>query len=217
MMMPRLQKWGSFFLPRKQNLSLSFSRAQNTQPRVCEKNFFIPLYENEEASLWPLSSSSSSSSSKERVWESTSFIITLFCKNTLFFSLPFAWKNEAFCPCFFVLFFHSFFFVESSRFGSSFSPPALTEWMLFSKREDEKVDRHPTPSSLFDCFCGKTLFFRFVLLNHTITFPYSLFFFFLWRRTCVTQREFLKVVWNAESLRKVLFFLSFFLSELYTS
>ena len=42
--------------------------------------------------------------------------------------------------------------------------------MLFSKREDEKVDRHPTPSSLFDCFCGKTLFFRFVLLNHTNNF-----------------------------------------------
>ena len=176
MMMPRLQKWGSFFLPRKQNLSLSFSRAQNTQPRVCEKNFFIPLYENEEASLWPLSSSSSSS--KERVWESTSCIILSFVRIRCFSLFLFAWKNEAFCPCFFVLFFHSFFFVESSRFGSSFSPPALTEWMLFSKREDEKVESTPpTPSSLFDCFCGKTLFFRFVLLNHTITFPYSLFFF----------------------------------------
>ena len=145
MMMPRLQKWGSFFLPRKQNLSLSFSRAQNTQPRVCEKNFFIPLYENEEASLWPLSSSSSS---KERVWESTSCIILSFVR--IRFSLfLFAWKNEAFCPCFFVLFFHSFLFVESSRFGGSFSPPALTEWCFFQKREDEKVDRHPTPSSLF--------------------------------------------------------------------
>ena len=43
--------------------------------------------------------------------------------------------------------------------------------MLFSKREDEKVESTPpTPSSLFDCFCGKTLFFRFVLLNHTNNF-----------------------------------------------
>ena len=40
-----------FSTTKAKSLSLSFSRAQNTQPRVCEKNFFIPLYENEEASL----------------------------------------------------------------------------------------------------------------------------------------------------------------------
>ena len=34
MMMPRLQKWGSFFLPRKQNLSLSLSLEHKTPNRA---------------------------------------------------------------------------------------------------------------------------------------------------------------------------------------
>lgn len=161
MMMPRLQKWGSFFLPRKQkSLSLSFSRAQNTQPRVCEKNFFIPLYENEEASLWPLSSSS-----KERVWESTRFILLSFVRIQVVFLSPlFAWKNEAFCLCAFSSsFFHSFFFVESSRFGS-FSPPALHK-SFFQNERTKKSTRHPQhPLLSLRLFSwGKTLFFRFVL------------------------------------------------------
>ena len=174
--MPRLQKWGSFFLPRKQkSLSLSFSRAQNTQPRAYARRTSLFRFTRMKKPLSDLSLLLRKSAF-ERVYK---FYSTLFCKNTSCFSLfPFAWKNEAFCPrAFSSSFFNSFFFVESSRFGSSFSPPAaLTEWMLFSKREDEKVESTPpTPSSLFDCFCGKTLFFRFVLLNHTITFPYSLY------------------------------------------
>ena len=156
MMMPRLQKSGSFFLPRKQkSLSLSFSRAQNPQPRVREKNFFIPLYENEEASLWPLSSSS-----KERVWESTSCSILSFVRiHTLFFSLSVCLEKWSFLSVLFrVLFFHSFFFVERSRFGGgSFSPPASFDWIMnaFFKNERTKKSTPPTtPSSLF----AKTVF-----------------------------------------------------------
>ena len=97
-------------------------------------------------------------------------LLLSFVRIRCFSLFLFAWKNEAFCPCFFVLFFHSFFFVESSRFGSSFSPPALLNECFFQNERTKKSNRHPTPSSLFDCFCGKTLFFRFVLLNHTNNF-----------------------------------------------
>ena len=220
MMMPRLQKWGSFFLPRKQkSLSLFLSSTKHPTARMREELLYFALREWRSLSLWPLSSSSSSSS-KERVWESTSCIILSFVRIHVCFSLFLCLlgKSEAFS----VRAFSSSFFILSFSLrvlvlGALFLHQLCWMRCFFQKREDEKVDRHPTPSSLFDCFCGKTLFFRFVLLNHTIPFPYSLFFFFLWRRTCVTQREFLKVVWNAQSLRKVFFFLSFFLSELYTS
>ena len=52
MMMPRLQKWGSFFLPLKQNLSLSLSLEHKTPNRAREKNFFRD--ENEDLSLTSL-------------------------------------------------------------------------------------------------------------------------------------------------------------------
>ena len=139
MMMPRLQKWGSFFLPRKQNLSLSFSRAQNTQPRVCEKNFFIPRRE------WrPLSSSSSS---KERVWESTSFIITLFCKNTLFFSLSVCLEKWSFLSVLFRPLFSFFLFRREFSFWKLFFSTSF-DWMnAFFKTRGRKS--RSTPNTLF--------------------------------------------------------------------
>ena len=154
MMMPRLQKWGSFFLPRKQkSLSLSFSRAQNTQPRACARRTSLFRFTRMKKPLSDLSLLLRKSAF-ERVYK---FYYTLFCKNTSCFSLfPFAWKNEAFCLCAFSSsFFNSFFFVESSRFGSSFSPPALTG--LFSKREDEKVESTDTQHPLLSLtvFVGK--------------------------------------------------------------
>ena len=157
-MMPRLQKWGSFFLPRKQNLSLSLSLEHKTPNRAYARRTSLFRDENEDLSLLLLL--------RKSAFERAQVLLLLsFVRIRCFSLFLFAWKNEAFCPCFFVLFFHSFFFVESSRFGSSFSPPALNK-KLFSKREDEKVESTPpTPSSLFDCFCGKTLFFRFVLTH----------------------------------------------------
>ena len=136
--MPRLQKWGSFFLPRKQkSLSLSFSRAQNTQPRAYARRTSLFRFTRMKKPLSDLSLLLRKSAF-ERAQVVLSFV-RIRCFSLFLF---FAWKNEAFCLCAFSSsFFHSFFFVESSRFGS-FSPPALHK-SFFQNERTKKSTRHP--------------------------------------------------------------------------
>lgn len=159
MMMPRLQKWGSFFLPLKQNLSLSFSRAQNTQPRAREE--LLPRRE------WrPLSDLSllllllRKSAQRAQVLllscKNKSCCFSLFCLlGKMKLSLQ---KNCSFTVSGLVCFFVLFLILSFWEFVLALFLPAFLN-AFFNRREDEKVDRHPTPSSL-DC-CGKTLFFLF--------------------------------------------------------
>ena len=195
MMMPRLQKWGSFFLPRKQK-SLSLLSLEHKTPnraRVREELLYSALREWRSLSLTSLFFFE-----RARLREHK-FYYTLFCKNTLFFSLLCLLGkmklsvSVLFRPLFFILSFSSrvlvlALFLHQLRIKS-----------FFQNERTKKSTRHPQhPLLSLRLFSwGKTLFFRFVLPHpHKITFPYSLFFF-LWRRTRVTQREFLKVVWNA--------------------
>ena len=154
---------GELFSTTKAKVSLSLSLEHKTPNRAYARRTSLFRDENEDLSLLLLL--------RKSAFERAQVLLLLsFVRIRCFSLFLFAWKNEAFCPCFFVLFFHSFFFVESSRFGSSFSPPALLNECFFQNERTKKSNRHPTPSSLFDCFCGKTLFFRFVLLNHTNNF-----------------------------------------------
>ena len=154
---------GELFSTTKAKISLSLSLEHKTPNRAYARRTSLFRDENEDLSLLLLL--------RKSAFERAQVLLLLsFVRIRCFSLFLFAWKNEAFCPCFFVLFFHSFFFVESSRFGSSFSPPALLNECFFQNERTKKSNRHPTPSSLFDCFCGKTLFFRFVLLNHTNNF-----------------------------------------------
>ena len=175
MMMPRLQKWGSFFLPRKQkslSLFLSSTRKHPTA-RVREELLYSALRERRSLSLTSLFFFE-----RARLREFTSCIILSFVRIRCFSLFPFAWKNEAFfCLCFFVLFFHSFVFVESSRFWKLFFSTSF-DWMnAFFKTRGRKS--RSTPNTLFSLWLfswENTLFFRFVLTHpHKITFPYSLY------------------------------------------
>ena len=176
MMMPRLQKWGSFFLPRKQkSLSLSFSRAQNTQPRACARRTSLFRFTRMKKPLSDLSLLLRKSAF-ERVYK---FYYTLFCRRIQVVSLSSRLLGKmklssvcAFSSSFFILSFSSRVLV----FGSSFSPPALMNKKLFSKREDEKVES--TPNTLVSLWLflweNALLSIRFTH-PHKITFPYSLY------------------------------------------
>ena len=177
MMMPRLQKWGSFFLPLKQNLSLSFSRAQNTQPRAREE--LLPRRE------WrPLSDLSllllllRKSAQRAQVLllscKNKSCCFSLFCllgKMKLSLQKNCSYTVSGSCVLFCPLF-NSFFL--RVRFGS---------FECFFQPTRGRKSRS-TPNTLFSRLLWENsllslLSIRLGRIIHTITFPYSIFFFFL--------------------------------------
>ena len=177
MMMPRLQKWGSFFLPLKQNLSLSLSLEHKTPNRAREKNFFRD--ENDDLSLTSLFFFFFFERARREhkfYYSRVRIRVVVFLSSVCLEKWSFLSKKTAlsqflscvlFCPLF-----NSFFL--RVRFGS---------FECFFQPTRGRKSRS-TPNTIFSRLLWENsllslLSIRLGRIIHTITFPYSIFFFFL--------------------------------------